>query len=140
MWVLNNALCKPSLGAPGLVTKILQAKNGQKVDKFEAIYGISVITDIDENWFVIFEHTIHHLSFGYSCLPQLEYYFACFVSFFLLFLFLPILSTFKPLNTLYLNLERLNISERTFARQKSGVPRWGILLNGVFQNFELLSC
>ena len=33
---------------------------------------ISVITDIDEKWFVIFEHTINHLSFGYIHLPQLE--------------------------------------------------------------------
>ena len=34
---------------------------------------ISVITGIDENWFVIFEHTINYLSFGYVRLPQLEY-------------------------------------------------------------------
>ena len=32
------ALRKPSLGAPGYVTKTLQAENGQKVDKFEPIY------------------------------------------------------------------------------------------------------
>ena len=38
MWVLMNALCKPSLGAPGRVTKILQAKNGQEVDDFGPIY------------------------------------------------------------------------------------------------------
>ena len=36
--MLMNALFKSSLGAPGLVTKILQAENGQKVDKFEPIY------------------------------------------------------------------------------------------------------
>ena len=36
--MLINALCKPSLGAPGHVTKILQAENGQKVDEFETIY------------------------------------------------------------------------------------------------------
>ena len=29
---------KLSLGVPGYVTKILLAKNGQKVDKFEPIY------------------------------------------------------------------------------------------------------
>ena len=46
---------------------------------------ISVITNIDEKWFVIFEHTINHLSFGYIGLPQLEYNFSCFVSFFLPF-------------------------------------------------------
>ena len=33
-----NALHKPSLVAPSQVTKILQAKNGQKVDEFEPIY------------------------------------------------------------------------------------------------------
>ena len=36
--MLMNALCKPSLGASGLVNKILQAENGQKVDEFEPIY------------------------------------------------------------------------------------------------------
>ena len=35
---------------------------------------ISVITDIDEKWFVIFENSIIQLSFGYDRLPQLEYY------------------------------------------------------------------
>ena len=38
MWVLMNALSKPSLVTPGHVTKILQAKNGQKVDEFEPMY------------------------------------------------------------------------------------------------------
>ena len=33
-----NALRKLSLGASSLVTKILQAENGQKVDEFEPIY------------------------------------------------------------------------------------------------------
>ena len=48
---------------------------------------ISVITDIDKKWFVIFEHTINHLSLGYVRLPQLEHYFSCFVSFFDCFYF-----------------------------------------------------
>ena len=34
----DECLFKPSLGAPGHVIKILQAENGQKVDKFEPIY------------------------------------------------------------------------------------------------------
>ena len=38
MRVLMNALCKPSVRAPGHVTKILKAKNRQKVDDFEPIY------------------------------------------------------------------------------------------------------
>ena len=33
-----NALCKPCLGAPGHVTKILQAESQQKVEDFEPIY------------------------------------------------------------------------------------------------------
>ena len=69
MWVRMNALCKPSLGAPSHVTKILQAKNGQKVDEFELIY-LGNYTDIDEKWFVVFEHTNNRLSFGYVRLPQ----------------------------------------------------------------------
>ena len=36
--MLINALRKPSLGAPGHVTKILQAKSGKEVDDFEPIY------------------------------------------------------------------------------------------------------
>ena len=38
MWVLINALCKRSLGTYSLAIKILQAKNGQKVEQFEPIY------------------------------------------------------------------------------------------------------
>ena len=38
MWVIINGLCKPSLGKPGLVTKMLQAEKGQKVDDFELKY------------------------------------------------------------------------------------------------------
>ena len=37
MWVPINGLSKPSLWAPGHVTKMLQAKNGQKVDDLEPI-------------------------------------------------------------------------------------------------------
>ena len=42
---------------------------------------ISVITDIDEKGFAVFEHIINLLSFGYICLSQFENYF------FVLFLF-----------------------------------------------------
>ena len=91
-----NALCKSSLGALGHVIKILPAKNGYKVDEFEPIYLIN--SNIDEKWFLVFERTINHLSFGNVRLLQLDYqyYFSCFLSFFLLFfLFLLPLSTFK---------------------------------------------
>ena len=43
---------------------------GQKLASLNQ--NISVITDIDEKWFVIFEHTINYFSFGYVRLPQLE--------------------------------------------------------------------
>ena len=49
--------------------------------------NFSVITDIDGNWFAISEYTFSHLSFSYVSLPQIENYFSCFVSFFLLLLF-----------------------------------------------------
>ena len=41
-------------------------------------------------------------------------------------------------NALYSNLERLKISKRTFVQLKLGVPVWGIPLNRVLQNLELL--
>ena len=61
----------------------LQAENGQKLTNMNQY--ILIITNINKKWFVIFEHTINHLSFGYVRLPQPEYYFSCFVSFFLVF-------------------------------------------------------
>ena len=73
---------------------------------------ISLITGIAKKWFVIFEHTIKQFSLDYVRLPELEYNFSCFASFFF-FIFLA-LSTFKPLNALYSKFERLKISERTF--------------------------
>ena len=84
---------------------------------------ISIISDIDEKWCVVFEHSINHLSLG---LPQLKNYFSCFASFFVLFfvffLFLLPLSTFKPINALYSKFEQLKISRRTSVGLKSGVP------------------
>ena len=38
MLVIMNGFCKPSLWAPGHVTEMLQAENGQKMDDFEPIY------------------------------------------------------------------------------------------------------
>ena len=58
---------------------------------------ILVISNIDSKRFMIFEHTINHLSFGYVCLLQLEYYFSSFECFFLLLFFL------LPLSTVLLN-------------------------------------
>ena len=47
MWVLVNALCKPGLGMPSQVNKILRAENWQKVDELKQY--ISVITGIAKN-------------------------------------------------------------------------------------------
>ena len=100
------------LGAPGLVNEMLQTENGQKVDILNRY--ISIITDFDGKEFVIFEHTINHLSFGYVGSPQLEYYFfSFFLGFSFFFFFLLRLSTFKQLNALYSKFERLKISGRT---------------------------
>ena len=85
---------------------------------------ISVITNIDKKWFVTFEQTINHLSFGYVILSQFECYFSCFASF---FPFLFMLFTSKPLNALYSKLERLKISGRISVRLKSVVQGWGDL-------------
>ena len=38
VWMLINALRKPSLGAPGLASTSLHAENGQKVDEFVPMY------------------------------------------------------------------------------------------------------
>ena len=136
IWVLINALCKPSLGAPGHVTKILLATSGQKVDKFDPIY-LDLITDIDEKWFAIFELTINHLSLGYVRLPQLEYNFSCFASFFFFFCRYLLLNR---LNALYSKFDQLKISGRTFVQQKSGVPGWEDLPHRVLQILKLFDC
>ena len=100
MWVLINGLCKPSLGAVSHMTKILQAENGQKVYDFELIYLSMIITDFDGKGFVVFEHIVNRLSFGYVRLPQLEYYLSFLFSYFF-FLILLWFSTFKLFNALY---------------------------------------
>ena len=54
------------VGAPGHVTKILQANNGQKFDltNLNRCRPIS-ISDQIKKWFVIFENTINHIASGY---------------------------------------------------------------------------
>ena len=46
MWVLMNALCKPSLGAPSYDTKFYKPKMGEKLTNLNRY--ISEITDIDD--------------------------------------------------------------------------------------------
>ena len=121
MWVLINALCKPNLGALGYVTKILHAE-GKKPTNLNRY--ISVITDIEEKWLVIFEHTINHLSFGYVRLQQLEYCFSCFASLvfsFFSFAFPSATIYFKPLNALYSNFRQLKISRGLLCDRNWGV-------------------
>ena len=62
---------------PGHVTVILEAKNWQKVDKFKLAYHLgSNNTDVDEKLFVVFEHTVSNLAYGYVLLPRYRYYFS----------------------------------------------------------------
>ena len=128
MWILTNGLCKPSLEIYINIIKFYTPKMGKKLTSSNRY--ISIITDIDDKWFVVFEHTINHLSFGYVCLPQLEQYFFCFASFFLLF--------FSSLNALYKKFERLKISGSTSVQLNQGCQVGGIPLNRVLQNFKLL--
>ena len=124
MCVLVNALCKPSFGAPVTWPKFYRPKVGRKWTILNRY--ISVITDIDEKWSVIFEHTINWLSFGYVHLPQPDYYFSSFfLLFFFFFIILLRLSTFKPLNALYSKFEQLKISVRNSAQVKLRVSGWG---------------
>ena len=55
--------------------------------KMDKTLTILIITDIDEKWFLIFEHNINRLSFGYVRLLQLEYYFSFSFLFFTSFFF-----------------------------------------------------
>ena len=84
-----NALCQSSLDPPGHVTTVLRPKMGKKLKRLNRY--ISVITDIEEKWFVIFEHTVNHLSLGNVRLLQLENNFFLFWNFFLtpFFFFFP---------------------------------------------------
>ena len=56
---------------------------------------VSIITNTDQKWFVMFEHTLNYLSFGYVRSPQLECYFSSFFFFFIIFLRLSTFETSK---------------------------------------------
>ena len=140
MWVLIKALYKRCLGAPSYVTKILQAKNGQIMEILNRY--ISVITDIDETWFVVLSTlstTFRLVMFVYPNMNTTFLVFFLLSYFFFFFLIFLRLFTFKPLNALYSKFERLKISGRSSAGMKLGVPSWGISLNRALQNFELLN-
>ena len=128
-------------GRPVLKAKFYRLKLSKKLTNLNR--NISVITDIEEKWFVMFEYAINHLSFGYVLLTlylNAVFLFSFFFHTFFL-LFLTMLSTFRSLNALYSKFERLEISGRTFVRLKSEVPGWGIPLNRVlkyFRNEEIL--
>ena len=101
IWVLVNALCKPSLGTPGHVTKILETENGQKVDKFEPIY----FGNYQHWWKMVCGFWAHYQQpFFWLCLFTSTWIlFLLFCIFFSFFFFFPVLlplSTFKPLNAL----------------------------------------
>ena len=56
MWVFMSALCKLSSEAPGYMTKILPAENGQKIDKFEPIY----LGNYQYWWKMVFDFWEHY--------------------------------------------------------------------------------
>ena len=58
-----SALCGTSLGALGHVNTISEVENRQKWTNLNRY--ISKSTDIDEKRFVVFEHTIDQLFYGY---------------------------------------------------------------------------
>ena len=87
MWVLINGLCKPSLEAPGYVTKILRARKWTSL--LTNINCISENTDFDMENDLGFLSTLS-IAFLFvicSLTPNYEYYFSAFSSFFLLFFF-----------------------------------------------------
>ena len=91
---------------------------------------ISVITDIDKKWLVIFLRAIiNHLSFGDVHLPQFEYHFSCFVSFFFFFFFCRYLLLNRE--THLLKVTSIEDIWEDFYATEIGVPGWGILLNRV---------
>ena len=77
--------------------KLKLGKNSTNLNRY-----ISVGINIDEKRFVIFEHTINHLSY-----PNLDTFFSFLFFLRCFFLFLPELSTFKSLIAQYSNFERL---------------------------------
>ena len=72
-----------------------------------------------------------YLPYGYVLLSTWDTIFLFFCS---------ALSTFKPLNAENSNFNRLQIAvQKTGARLKPRVPRLGVTLKRVLQNFELLN-
>ena len=132
MCLLINGLCKPRLGAPSHVTKMLLAENEQKVDEIEPIYlgkkqfWLKMICDFGAHYQLPFFGCVRSLQHEY-CFSSFFLFF-CFFFFFLVFFFffrfLLRLSTFIRLNALYLKFERLKISGRTCVGLNSKVPSW----------------
>ena len=115
--------------------KFHKPKMGKKLTNLNRY--ISVITDIDEKWFLGLLST----TFLLLCLftPTLiAYYFLFFIFFQFVFFLLP-LSTFKSRNALHSKFEWLKISGKTFVRQKSGVPAWGDHPQSSPRKFELVN-
>ena len=89
LWILN---ANRVWGRPVTWPEFYRQQMGKKSTSLK--WYISITTNIDEKWFVVFEHTINHLTFGYVRLPPLEnFFFSCFAPFFLLF-FLFLLPSF----------------------------------------------
>ena len=91
---------------------------------------ISVISDINEKWFVIFEYTFNHAPFFWLCLCTLTWTSIFFVLlffsyFFSFFYFFP--SYLLANSQAIFKFEQLEITEKTSVGLKSGLPNWGHL-------------
>ena len=93
-WVLSayEGFMQTEFGSARLRDRNFTGQESAKMDEIEPIYlskirprigkkwkklnrYISISAATYEKWFVIFEHTINHLSFGYVHLFQLKHYF-----------------------------------------------------------------
>ena len=123
-------------GVPGFVTKISQAKSGQKVDDFEPIY----LGNYWYWWKMVCDFWAHYqLLFFWlcSCTPTwilFFFFFSFFLLFFLFYYSSPAIY-FEAAKRTVFKVWRLKISGGTSARVKLGVPGWGIALKRVLQKF-----
>ena len=135
-----NALHKPSLQAFGPVTNILKVENGQKLDEFEPVYVGNY-----RYWcklFVIFEHTINRLSFGYARFASTWILFFLFCFFFLPFFFFFLIvfayTLWHPKRIVFNFWPNEDIRE-DFCATEIKDARLESPLNRVLQAFELLN-
>ena len=115
------------------MTKIVQAKSGQKVDNFKPIYlgNYRYWGKIVCDFWALYQLSLFWLRL-FTPTWYFFFLFSCFFFFFVIILW-------QPLNALHLKFEQLKISGRTGARMKLGVPGLGTPLKPALQSFKLLN-